>query len=90
METTLKEIGISIKKGAVYLVAKIINAKIKITIKTVVMALLIIFFGFIAIAIIYDELDDTTGRDELEKWLNEEPTAEDWLKGEPNEVVEDE
>ena len=52
METTLKEIGISIIKGVVYLVDKIINAKIKITAKTVGIALLIILFGFIAILII--------------------------------------
>ncbi len=52
METTLKEIGISIAKGVVYLVAKIINTKIKITYKAVYIALLIILFGFIAICII--------------------------------------
>ncbi len=52
METTLKEIGISIIKGVVCLVDKIINAKIKITAKTVGIALLIILFGFIAILII--------------------------------------
>ena len=77
METTLKEIAILIKKGAVYL----INVKIKITYKAVYIALLIILFGFIAIVII--------------AIFQPPPPAppgshEEWLKGSPDEVIEDE
>lgn len=72
METTLKEIGISIIKGVVCLVDKIINAKIKITAKTVGIALLIILFGFIAILIIANIF-----------WPGPPDLFEEWLKGNP-------
>ena len=75
METTLKEIAILIKKGAVYL----INVKIKITYKAVYIALLIILFGFIAIVIIAIFQPPPPGS--YEEWIQEE--WKEWIQGNP-------
>ena len=71
METTLKEIGISIAKGVVYLVAKIIDTKI--TTRRIYIAFLIIFCGFIAICIIGIIFWGGPPPGSYEEWIQQPP-----------------
>ena len=71
MKTTLKEIGISIVKGIIYLVRKIINAEIdtKKIQKVIMITVVIVVLTFFTFLILDITFNITGPQDPFEEWL---------------------